>query len=99
MPAGLRILEAVAGLLTAGLLLLGLVLLASRAWAPSALGGDGIARAQGPALDRAIVPTVLGVLGEAARLFSKRLPVAGRYGLAGAAMVAAASALWWMWWR
>lgn len=93
MNRSVRILEAVAALLSAGVLVVGVALAVLLVAAPALNDGTG------PRLDRVIVALVAGVLGEVAHLRRERLPVRARPWIAGLVIVVALGALWWGWWR
>lgn len=96
---GLRVLEAIAGLLAAGMLVLGLVLLAAKAFAPALLGGHGLERAQGPAWWRLLLVLLAGALGEVAHVARTRFPDSARWVLGVGVTVVAFTALWVTFWR
>ena len=93
MSRPVRIVEAVAALLSAGLLVVA-VLLAVLLFAAPALN-DGT----GPRLDRVLVPLAAGVLGEVVHLRRERFSVRARPWVAGLVIVVVLGALWWGWWR
>ncbi len=95
----LRVLEAVAGLLSAGVLLLGLVLLALIVLAPHLISGTGLSAASGPRWDRAGAQLLAGAVGEV--LHGRRAGFApgARPAAAAAAVLLSAAALWWGWGR
>lgn len=53
----------------------------------------------GPRVDRVLVPLLVGVAGEIARLRRDRLPAQARGWVAALVIVAVLGALWWGWWR
>jgi hypothetical protein len=95
---GVRVLEAVAGLLSGGVLVLGLVLLASQAFAPSLLSGTGFAAATGPGWWRVVAHLIVGAAGETGVLLRRRASIAARVTTAGATVVAALAVLAAAWW-
>jgi hypothetical protein len=94
----LRVLEAVAGVLSAGVLLLGLVLSVAQVLAPR-LGGTGLEAAVGPGWDRAVATLAVGVVGELLRALRRRLAVAARAAVAVVVLLGIGALLWFTWWR
>jgi hypothetical protein len=95
---GVRLLEAVAGLLSGGVLVLGLVLLASQVLAPSMLSGTGFAAATGPGWWRVAAHLLVGAAGETGVLLRRRASIAARVTMAAAtiaAVLAVLAAAWW----
>lgn len=93
MNRSVRILEAVAALLSAGVLVVGVVLAVLLVGAPALNDGTG------PRVDRVAVALLAGVLGELAHLRRQRLPARARAGVAGLVILVVLGALWWGWWR
>lgn len=93
MSRPVRILEAVAALLSAGVLVVGVVLAVLLVAAPALNDGTG------PRLDRVLVALLAGVAGELALLRRERLPARVRPAVAGGVIVVVLVALWWGWWR
>lgn len=93
MNRSVRILEAVAALLSAGVLVVGVLLAVLLVAAPALNDGTG------PRLDRVVLTLLAGVLGEAAQRRRERLPERARAWIAGVIIVVALGALWWGWWR
>jgi hypothetical protein len=88
-----RILEAVAALLSAGVLVVGAGLAALLVATPAL--GDGT----GPRLDRVLVALLAGGLGELDHRRRERLPAWARVAAAAAVTLVVLVALWWGWWR
>lgn len=93
MNRSVRILDAVAALLSAGVLVIGVVLAVLLVAAPALNDGTG------PRLDRVLVALAAGILGELAHLRRERLPSPARPAVAAGVIVVVLAALWWGWWR
>lgn len=93
MNRSVRILEAVAALLSAGVLVVGVALAVLLVAAPALNDGTG------PRLDRVLVALVAGILSEVAHLRRQRFPARARAGAAGLVILVVLGALWWGWWR
>lgn len=94
----LRLIEVIAGLLSAGLLLVGLALVALQLLAGHLAPGSGLSAASGPTWPRALAQLGAGVLGEIAVLLRPRLSHAARTWTALAIVIAAGAVLWLCWW-
>ena len=93
MNRSVRVVEAVAALLSAGVLVVGVVLAVLLVAVPALDDGTG------PRLDRVLVALLAGGLGELAHWRRERFPVRARVAVAAAVSVAVLVALWWGWWR
>ncbi len=97
--AAVRVLEAVAALLSAGVLVIGVALAVLTVAAPALVHGSGLSAASGPQPGRVVVPLVGGLLGELAHVWRSRLPDRIRWAAALLVIVAELVVLWWGWWR
>lgn len=95
---GLRVLDAVAGLLSAGMLVLGLALLVSQLFGAALLGGTGLSAATGPGWWRVAAHLAVGAAGETGVLLRRRLAVGPRAAIAGGTVVAALAVVVAAWW-
>ncbi len=94
-----RVLEVIAGLLSAGVLATGVLLAVLEAAAPAVLTGSGQSATEGPRWDRVLVPLLVGGGGELARRLRPRFGHRVRPAVAAAVVVLCLAALWWGWWR
>ncbi len=95
---GLRLLDALTGLLAAGVLVVGVVLLLAALIAPAALAAAGLGPAAGPGWDRVLAHLTVGVAGELVVRLRGRWSGSVRVLADLAVLVAAVAVLWWGWW-
>ena len=76
LPVGVRVLDLLAGLLSAGIALLGVLLLFAALFAPTVLASAGLGEAEGPGWIRVIAHLVVGGVGEVRRV--PKVPLADR---------------------
>lgn len=94
---GVRLLDALAGLLSAGILLVGILLLFAALIAPSAVAAAGLGVADGPGWDRVIGHLMVGLCGELVVLLRRRWTMAVRVLADVMVVVAGLAVLWWGW--
>lgn len=94
---GLRLLDRLAGLLSAGVLVVGVILLLAALIAPAAVAAAGLGVADGPGWDRVITHMVVGVAGELVVLLRSRWPTVVRALADTIVVVAALMVFWWAW--
>ena len=99
LPRGVRMLEAIAGLLSAGLLVFGVVLAVLRFAVPTFVHDPGLSTAKGPETGRIVVPLAVGALGELLHLTRARMRAPSRAVAAVVVIVGVLAALWLTWWR
>lgn len=97
-PVVVRVLDRMAGLLSAGLLVVGVLLLAAQLLAPSALSMGGWGQASGPGWPRVGAHLLVGVGGELVVRLRGRLGSGARATADAAAIVAAVAVIAWAWW-
>lgn len=95
---GVRMLDAVAGVLAAGCVLLGVLLLALHLLAPSALAGWGVQGAVGPGWPRVAGHLAVGLIGEAVVCLRRRWTAPVRSAADAGVVVVALAVLGWAWW-
>ena len=96
-PGWLRVLDTLAGLLSAGVLVVGIILLIAALIAPSLVAAAGLGVAAGPGWDRVLAQLAVGVVGETVVLLRRRWPMTVRGFADGAVVVAALLVIWWAW--
>ena len=93
-----RVLDTVAGLLSAGVLVVGVLLLVAAVIAPSALSAAGLGGATGPGWGRVIAQLAVGVVGELVVRFRGTWRTAVRAVADAAVIVAVPTVIAWAWW-
>jgi len=94
-----RILDAVAGLVSAGTLVVGVVLLTMAVSAPVVLERAGLGAADGPGWWRVLAQLGVGMAGELV-VRSRRPWPDGRRAAADLVVIAGClTVIWWVWWR
>ena len=93
-----RLLDVLAGLLSAGLLVVGGLLLAAQRLAPSVLSMAGWGQASGPGWPRVGAQLLVGVGGEVVVRLRGRLGRGPRIAADLAVIVAAVTVIVWAWW-
>lgn len=96
-PFGVRLLDLLAGLLSAGILVLGALLLLSAVLSPALLAAAGLGDATGPGWLSVSAHLLVGVIGELVVRLRRRWSTGFRC-LADAAVIAAALAVIWFSW-
>ena len=94
---GLRLLDWLAGLLSAGVLLVGVILLLAALIAPAAVAAAGLGVADGPGWDRVIAHLAVGAAGELVVVLRKRWPSVVRAVADVGVVLAALVVIWWEW--
>lgn len=94
---GLRLLDGLAGLLSAGVLLVGVILLLAALIAPAAVAAAGLGVADGPGWDRVIAHLAVGAAGELVVVLRKRWPTVVRASADFGEVLAALVVIWWGW--
>jgi hypothetical protein len=93
-----RLLDALAGVLSAGVLVVGALLLVAQLFAPALLSMAGWGEATGPGWPRVAAHLVVGVAGEVLVRVRGRLPAAVRVGADFGVVIAALVTIGWAWW-
>lgn len=93
-----RVLDGLAGLLSAGILLVGVLLALAALIAPAALSAAGLGAATGPGWQRVAAHLLVGVSGELVVHLRRRWPPTVRGGVDLAVIVAALVVIGWAWW-
>ena len=94
-----RILDVVAGLLSAGTVVVGAVLLVTALAAPTVLDRAGLGQAAGPGWSRVVAPLLVGAAGELVVRLRHRWPPDQRAAADVAVIVGCLAVTWWTWWR
>jgi len=95
--AGVRFLDALAGLLAAGILVVGVVLLLALLVAPAALAAAGLGPADGPGWGGVVAHLVVGGAGEVVVRRRERWPVPAVLAADLVVVLAVAGVIWWAW--
>ncbi len=95
---GVRLVDGLAGLLSAGLLVIGIVLLLAAMFAPAVLSAAGLGDAAGPNWVSVLAHLGFGTAGELVVLLRGRWPVPVRAGADLVVIVVIVGVIWLTWW-